>query len=60
MRIKVNPKEKSLTDNKMERGEGGSGRKSYAKGAQLCTFMTAIMAFGSDPSLSSDGFHPGR
>ena len=36
MRIKVNPKEKSLTGDKMERG-GAVGRKSYEKGAQLCT-----------------------
>ena len=42
MRIKVNPKEKSLTGDNMERGGWGE-RKLYEKGAQLCTFTKTIM-----------------
>ena len=39
MRIKVNPKENSLTGDKM--GKGESGRRSCEEGAQLYTFTTA-------------------
>ena len=43
MRIKVNPKEKSLTDDRTKGGVG-AGRKSCEEGAQLYTFLTIIMA----------------
>ncbi|GIR78123.1 MAG: hypothetical protein CM15mP80_07480 [Alphaproteobacteria bacterium] len=57
MRIKVNPKEKSLTGDKMERGGGGC-RKSYEKGAQLCTFMTTIITCCSQPVFKLRRFSP--
>ena len=57
MRIKVNPKETSLTGNTINRG-GGVGRKSCEKGAQLCTSMTTIMSYCSQLDFKLKRFSP--
>ena len=42
MRIKVNPKEKSLTGNKMKRGRRVA-ENNVKRDAELCTFISTLM-----------------
>ena len=59
MRIKVNPKERSLTGHKLKRG--GEGAETHVKGMHNSAPLLQLQLLAvRSPSLSSDGFHLGR
>ena len=59
MRIKVNPKENSLTNNKMRRG-GGVVESHVIKVHNCAPLLRLLQLAVRSLSLSFDGFHFGR
>ena len=59
MRIKVNPKENSLTDDKMK--GGGGVAENHMIRVHSCALLLQLFGLSvRDLSLGSDGFHLGR
>ena len=59
MRIKVNPKENSLTDGKMRRGGGVT--ENHVKKVHNCAPLLRLLQLAvRSMCLSFDGFHFGR